>query len=166
MIILPTMNLYQFKSENSLNDWLLVDDIVMGGSSCGNLKLSEAEIAVFEGDISLENNGGFSMIQHFFPKIEVKDYSKVLIRLKGDGKSYQFRVKSSSKDYFSYVKPFETNGSWQTIEIHFEEMYPVFRGRKLRKPNFAGLSMEMIAFLIGNKKAESFRLEISSIDLE
>ncbi|GAA4281500.1 CIA30 family protein [Gaetbulibacter aestuarii] len=166
MILLPTMNLYQFNSNNSPLDWLLVDDIVMGGNSCGNFSVNEAEIGVFEGEISLENNGGFSMMQHFFPKIQVKDFRKVLIRLKGDGKTYQFRVKSTSKDYFSYIKPFTTSGHWETIEIPFEEMYPVFRGRKLHKPNYAGLSMEMIAFLFGNKKEESFRLEISSIDLE
>lgn len=166
MIVLPAMNLYHFNSNNSPLDWLLVDDIVMGGNSCGNFSVNDAEHGVFEGEISLENNGGFSMMQHFFPKIEVQDFSKVLIRLKGDGKTYQFRVKSSSKDYFSYIKPFNTSGLWETIEIPFKDMYPVFRGRKLRKPNYAGLSMEMIAFLFGNKKEESFRLEIASIALE
>ena len=45
-------------------------------------------------------------------------------------------------------------------------MYPVFRGRKLTSENYSGQQMEMIAFLIGNKKAEAFKLEIESIELK
>ena len=166
MITLPAMNLYHFNLESNLSKWLVVDDVVMGGQSSGNIELNDDGNAVFEGEISLENNGGFSMVEHFFPKKSVKPYSKVLIRLKGDGKTYQFRVKSSSRDYFSYVKPFKTSGHWETIAIPFKDLYPAFRGRVLRKPNFAGFNMEMIAFFIGNKKEESFRLEIDRIDLE
>ena len=166
MILLPTMNLYHFKTESDLSQWLIVDDVVMGGDSSGNIFLNESGNAVFEGTISLDHNGGFSMVEHFFPKTHVKPYSKTIIRLKGDGKTYQFRVKSSNRDYFSYVYSFKTSGSWESIEIPFQDMYPAFRGRKLRKPNFAGFNMEMIAFFIGNKKEESFRLEIEKIYLE
>ena len=45
-------------------------------------------------------------------------------------------------------------------------MYPAFRGRKLNAENYPGKQMEMMAFLIGNKKAESFQLEIESIELK
>ena len=45
-------------------------------------------------------------------------------------------------------------------------MYPAFRGRKLNIGNYPGKQMEMIAFLIGNKNAESFILEIDSIILK
>jgi len=90
----------------------------------------------------------------------------VCIRLKGDGKSYQFRIKTNNSDYYSYVAPFKTSGDWETIEIPFNSMYPAFRGRKLNAENYPGKQMEMIAFLIGNKKAESFQLEIESIELK
>ena len=55
---------------------------------------------------------------------------------------------------------------WQTIEIPFSSMYPAFRGRRLNTKNYPGEQMEMIAFLIGNKKAESFNLEIDKIELK
>ena len=45
-------------------------------------------------------------------------------------------------------------------------MEPAFRGYKLDQPNFDGLQMEEIAFLIGNKKEQSFKLFIDSIILE
>jgi hypothetical protein len=90
----------------------------------------------------------------------------VVIKLKGDGKTYQFRVKSSNDDYYSYVISFETSGNWETIEISFSSMYPAFRGRKLNAVNYPGKQLEMVAFLIGNKKTEDFKLEIDSIVLK
>ena len=45
-------------------------------------------------------------------------------------------------------------------------MYASFRGYRLDIPNFKGQQMEEIAFLIGNKKEESFKLLIDSIILE
>jgi NADH dehydrogenase [ubiquinone] 1 alpha subcomplex assembly factor 1 len=44
-------------------------------------------------------------------------------------------------------------------------MYPAFRGKKLDLPNFDHNYMEEIAFLIGNKKPEKFRLLIDQIEL-
>jgi hypothetical protein len=44
-------------------------------------------------------------------------------------------------------------------------MYPQFRGRKLRMPNFNEPQLEEIGFLIANKKNEQFKLEIASIEL-
>jgi hypothetical protein len=81
------------------------------------------------------------------------------------GKTYQFRIKSYQSDYFSYVAYFQTKGNWEIIEIPFSVMYPVFRGKKLNTKNYPGNQMELFAFLIGNKKAESFQLEIEHIEL-
>jgi hypothetical protein len=47
----------------------------------------------FEGSISLENNGGFSSVRYRFQKIQVKEYTSIVIKLQGDGKD-QFRIKS------------------------------------------------------------------------
>ena len=45
-------------------------------------------------------------------------------------------------------------------------MYPAFRGRKLSIGNFSSKNIEEIAFLIGNKKEEHFKLEIDKIYLQ
>lgn len=160
------MTLFNFNSKSNISNWRIVDDVVMGGQSNGNFTINEAGNGLFHGKVSLENNGGFSMVQYRFDTKDVSNYSKVLIKLKGDGKAYQFRVKSDSNDAHSYIYPFETNGEWQTIEVPFNTMYPTFRGRKLNTGNYTGKQMELIAFLIGNKKAESFILEIDSIVLK
>ena len=161
-----TMTLFDFKSESDIANWKIVDDRVMGGRSIGSFTLSKCELGVFEGDVSLENNGGFSMVQYSFEVKKVDAYSKVCIKLKGDKKTYQFRVKTSASDSHSYVTAFDTNGDWQTIEIPFEALSPAFRGRTLDMANYPGEQLEMIAFLIGNKKVESFKLEIETIVLK
>src|SRR5690606_21985290 len=121
---------------------------------------------VFEGVVSLDNNGGFSSVRYRFPKIAVKGYTKMSIKLKGDGKNYQFRIKANSGDYHSYIAPFSTSGEWQEIEISLKDLYPSFRGRTLDQPNFSNQSFEEITFLIGNKKNENFKLLIDKIELK
>ena len=79
-----------------------LDDVVMGGRSSGAFSLNADGFGVFQGDVSLENNGGFSSVRYRFQTIGIKGCTRVVIRLKGDGKKYQFRIKSNSADYYSY----------------------------------------------------------------
>ena len=105
-------------------------------------------------------------MRYAFPeKKSVKGYSKVITRLKGDGKNYQFRIKHKASDYQSYISEFTTTGNWQTVEIRLSDMYPTFRGRKLNIPDFSADFIEEIRFLIGNKKPQEFELLIDKIAL-
>ncbi len=158
--------IYDFDEKSDIQNWIIVDDVVMGGKSSGSFKLNADGFGVFEGRISLDNNGGFSSVRYRFEKIETKKYTKISIKLRGDGKEYQFRIKSNSGDSYSYIAPFSTSGEWQEIEIQLKEMYPSFRGRRLDQPNFSNGSIEEIAFLIGNKKREEFKLLIDKIELK
>lgn len=156
--------LYDFNSNSTKSDWQVVDDVVMGGRSDGAFSINEAGNGIFQGKVSLENNGGFSSLRHSL-NAKVGNHTKVRITLKGDGKGYQFRIKSSPYDRHSYISEFQTTGDWQEVVIPLSSMYPAFRGRKLTIPNFNSDQISELAFLIGNKKPESFRLEISKIEL-
>ena len=158
--------LFNFSKDRNISAWKIVDDVVMGGRSNGSFKLNENGNGLFYGEISLKNNGGFSSVRYSFNKIDISAYTKVVLRIKGDGKEYQFRVKDDNSQYYSFIKKFDTTGDWQTIEIPFEEMYPAFRGRKLNIQNFSSTTLAQIAFLIGNKKEEVFQLEIDQIYLQ
>ena len=160
------LSLYDFSKGKSSSTWSIVDDGVMGGMSRGNFYVNEEGNGVFEGYVSLENYGGFSSVRHRFPTRKVEQYSTIKIRLKGDGKRYQFRVKSDRGDRHSYIYYFMTNGEWQDVEIPMNAMVPMFRGRKMNMVNYPGDVMEEVAILIANKKAENFRLEIDRITLE
>ena len=158
--------IFDFNQKSDLKNWVIVDDVVMGGKSSGSFGLSPQGHGVFKGFISLDNNGGFSSVRYKFERKLLKKFTKIVLRIKGDGKKYQFRIKSNSGDYYSYVSTFSTNRDWQEIRIPLQDMYPSFRGRKLDKPNFSEDYIEEIAFLIGNKNEERFQLLIDKIELK
>lgn len=160
------MTIFDFNENSSLTNWNIVDDVVMGGRSDGNFRINNDGHGEFFGKVSIENNGGFSSIRYNFKKIDSHNYSKFVLRLKGDGKNYQFRVKDNTYNRYSYISEFKTTGEWQTIEIPYNKMYASFRGYRLDIPNFKGDQMQEIAFLISNKKQEEFRLFIDSISIE
>lgn len=163
----PTsMTLFDFNSKTNLKNWTVVNDGVMGGLSKGTIKINENGHALFSGNVLLENNGGFSSVRHSLPKTDVSSHQKIVLRVKGDGKIYQFRVKTNSSDFYSYTYSFKTSGKWETIEIPFSEMVPSFRGRRVNLPNYPGEILEEIAFLIGNGKQEVFALEIDKIEVQ
>jgi NADH dehydrogenase [ubiquinone] 1 alpha subcomplex assembly factor 1 len=158
--------IFEFNKKSDLKNWVIIDDVVMGGRSSGSFGLSPQGHGVFRGSISLDNNGGFSSVRHKFERKLIRDFTKIVLKIKGDKKKYQFRIKSNSGDYYSYISTFSTNGDWQEIQINLKDMYPSFRGRKLAKPNFSEDYIEEIVFLIGNKNEENFELQIDKIALE
>jgi hypothetical protein len=157
--------IFDFNKQADIQDWIVVDDVVMGGRSSGTFALNDDGFGVFEGNVSLENNGGFSSVRYRFDKIAVEDFTKIVLRLKGDGKTYQFRIKDEVTTRYSYIASFPTSGAWQEIAIPLNTMYPAFRGNKLDQPNFSHDYIEEVAFLIGNKRAERFRLLIDKIEI-
>ncbi len=157
--------IFDFSNKSDIKNWKIINDRVMGGESMGSIGLNSDGHGIFKGEISLANNGGFSLLRYNSKRIKINDYTKVILKIKGDSKNYQFRLKSKSTSYYSYIKSFSTNGKWQEIEILLSDMYPSFRGRKLDKPNFSEDYIEEIAFLIGNKSNESFELLIDEVRL-
>ena len=163
---LTSQVIFQFNKQANIENWKTVDDVVMGGKSSGSFYVNPEGYGTFQGYVSLENNGGFSSVRYRSGKIELKKHKKISIKLKGDGKKYQFRIKTNEGDYFSYITTFSTSGEWEEIEISLKDMYPTCRGRKLDKANFSDDSFEEIRFLIGNKKKESYKLLIDRIELK
>jgi len=155
--------IYNFKNSGTLQNWTVVDDGVMGGLSKGNIKLGKSGNVIYFGNVSTDNNGGFSSLRYQFKLRDVSSYESVSLRIKGDGKSYQFRIKSKKGQYYSYVSKFNSSCEWETVVIAFNDFIPQFRGKVLDITNFEGETMEEIAFLVGNKVKESFQLEIESI---
>ena len=157
---------FDFTKNSSISEWIIVDDVVMGGQSQGKFTLDESGNGVFSGTVSTANNGGFSSVRFQFNKINANSNSKIVVRLKGDGNVYQLRIKDKVTTYFSYINTFQTNGEWQTVSINMKDMYPSFRGRDLDLPSYNSLAFEELVFLIGNKKNEAFQLLIDKIELQ
>jgi hypothetical protein len=165
-LVMNPIVLVDFNSKSIIGDWNIVNDVVMGGRSNSNFVVDSEGNGRFTGTVSLENNGGFCSVQHYLQSKSLENKKVFSIRLKGDGKKYQFRVKSNRNNYYSYVYSFQTSKKWEVIEIPIAEMYASFRGNNLNIPNYNGAKIEEIAFLIANYKEESFELLIDKIEVK
>jgi len=145
--------------------WRTINDGVMGGLSSSRFRIAKG-LAVFEGNVSLENNGGFASVQSAPGKHDLSDAEGILIRVLGDGKRYAFRMRTTGAfDGISYEARFKTvAGEWKTVELPFKAFRPVFRGRLAR--DAAPLEPKLIktfGILISDKQVGKFRLEIDWI---
>jgi monofunctional biosynthetic peptidoglycan transglycosylase len=138
----------------------------VGLNAQSEIVLSDSNTAIFQGTVSLENNGGFSLIRTSPRFYKLGGYRGIILRLKGDGKKYQFRLRMNDRfDGISYRYQFKTDiNKWIIIRVPFNECVPVFRGRILDNvepinPN----KIQQIGFLIADKQAGPFKLEIDWI---
>lgn len=147
-------------------NWIITNDDVMGGVSTSSMKLNTDKQLVFSGTVSLDNNGGFAMTR--LPTAINFDTTKknLIIKLKGDGKNYQFRIKAKKDQRFWYVQSFETTNKLEEIVLPLHNFYASFRGYSLNEDNFSATSITEIAILIGNKKNEKFNVSIEKITLK
>jgi hypothetical protein len=125
-----------FDFTNPSNDlkeiWGALDDVVMGGVSASNLRLSDNR-AIFTGIVSTDNNGGFASIRtrNFTPPLDLANYEGIQLRVIGDGKRYKFITRCEGKwDGIGYCYSFDTIYNFPTtINIPFADLIPVFRAK-------------------------------------
>ncbi|PSF37211.1 NADH:ubiquinone oxidoreductase [Aphanothece hegewaldii CCALA 016] len=119
-------------NENMRSLWGAVDDVVMGGVSESNLRFVR-ERAIFSGNVSIANNGGFASVRtrNFNPPLDLSNYEGIQLRIEGDGKRYKFITRCEGKwDGLSYCYSFDTIYNFpQTLQIPFKELIPVFRAK-------------------------------------
>lgn len=166
MLVNTETIIFDFGQDANVNKWYQTNDNVMGGVSNSKMTIDENGNGVFSGNVSLENYGGFAMTRLPLNLKINQNQNKVILYLKGDGKMYQFRLKSDASQSYWFVHSFQTTNEYQIIEIPLNDFYPSYRGRKLNMENFSSDTLKEIAILIGNKKNESFELAIDKITLQ
>jgi monofunctional biosynthetic peptidoglycan transglycosylase len=147
-------------------DWAIVNDGVMGGLSSSEFVDSGAGFAVFRGELSLENNGGFASVRGTVPTGAMEQHSGLALRVRGDGRSYQVRLRTNRQfDGVAYMAEFQTRaGAWQTIEIPFSAFEATYRGMKPRgAPELVPGEVRQLGLLIGDKVEGPFRLDVEWI---
>lgn len=158
--VLQTINL-----KNQLT-WRIINDGVMGGISSSKIELLPNEKWQFSGTVSLENNGGFASIRGILMDNPTQSFSKIKIRLKGDGKKYSFRIRTADNfDGVAYKNDFATKGEeWEEIILSLADFIPTRRGRQLQNiPAITPTKISQIGFLISDKQKGTFTLLLDSI---
>ncbi|MFK7852346.1 MAG: CIA30 family protein, partial [Akkermansiaceae bacterium] len=148
-------------------DWRVVNDGVMGGLSKGQLNVSKDGILNFKGNLSLENNGGFSSIRTEKVSMDFSDADGFKARVKGDGRTYQLRFNTDARFRgmeVSFMAEFPTKkDSWTEVEIPFSDFTGSFRGMKLRKETFDPSKISRVGLLLADKKSGPFELNVDWI---
>jgi uncharacterized protein YbjT (DUF2867 family) len=157
--------------------WGAVDDVVMGGVSQSNIRLTEQN-AIFVGVVSTDNNGGFASVRtrNFDTPLDLSDYAGIELKVTGDGKRYKFITRCEGKwDGVGYCHSFDTVYNYPTtIRIPFQDLIPVFRAKTVSDAGQIDASQIYSMQLMLSKfeydgelnpkfEAGSFALEIESI---
>ena len=158
--------LIEFSDTVEASYWIAINDEVMGGISQSRIELSPTATAIFSGQLSLENNGGFASIRRRADNYNLDGCTGVILKVKGDGRTYQFRVKTDDLyDGIAYRTLFVTDvHHWQTITLPFDSFCASFRGRPVPEaPVLRPKQIRQIGFLLADKQQGSFHLEIAWI---
>ena len=119
-------------SDEIKNIWGALDDVVMGGVSSSSFQIRE-NTAVFTGNVSTANSGGFASVRtkNFSPLVDLSGYQGVKLRVKGDGQRYKIFIRTESTwDGVGYSYSFDTvANNWLDIQIPFTDLVPVFRAK-------------------------------------
>jgi len=151
-------------SESGL--WRSVNDGVMGGLSRGSLRIDAAGVGIFEGEVSLENNGGFASVRATIGPRDLSAWEGLRLRARGDGRAYRLRLHNNAgMDGIAYQAEFDTQpGQWQTIDLPFAAFRPTFRGRvPPAAPPLDTGRIEQVGLMIADGQQGSFRLQIDWI---
>lgn len=93
-----SMLLFDFTDPRAVDAWRAIDDRVMGGVSRSSLRHDLAGHAVFEGEVSLEQNGGFASVRSSPDVRGQPGATTCLIEVRGGGK--QFKLSLLTDDGF------------------------------------------------------------------
>jgi hypothetical protein len=136
--------IFNFQDSTPLGPiWGALDDVVMGGVSASAFQKSP-EGAIFSGDVSTANSGGFASVRtrNFEPPLNLVGSAGLSLRVKGDGKRYKILIRDEdSWDSVAYACSFDTQKYvWETIHIPFAHLVPVFRAKTVKNGPSLNLS--------------------------
>ncbi len=160
--------LFDFTDPSAANAWHAIDDRVMGGISRSTLRHDPAGHAVFEGNVSLEQNGGFASVRSSPGDRGLPGAQACLIELRGDNK--QFKLSLLTDDGFdspNYQASFASKGTdWQTLHVPLADFRASFRGREVTDaPPLAPARIRQVGLMIAARQAGPFELHIRRICL-
>ncbi len=147
-----------------LNNWSIVNDDVMGGVSTSYLSLNDENNLIFNGNLSLKNNGGFASSRMVITKKTLAGIKSIKIRFKGDGNTYKLRLNQNNRRV-SYSCDFKSvKDKWDEVNISIKDFKPTWRGYTYN--DYPPVDLDKINSLglqISDKQEGLFQLEIKYI---
>eukprot|EP00894_Picocystis_sp_ML_P005065 jgi/Pico_ML_1/55582/g1249.t1 len=133
--------LLPLESEEDLQQWERLDDVIMGGSSASGWTWSLATrderrkqggSAVWSGTL-ITQGGGFCGTRTRALAAQAKECDGIALRVRGDGKRYKVNVKTQAnadRSESTYQAAFDTvEGEWIDVRLPWECFVPVRKSR-------------------------------------
>ena len=86
--------LFLFDRPEAVAAWSAIDDRVMGGVSRSALRFDPAGHAVFCGQVSPDNNGGFASVRASVSTPVTTDIDAIELLVRGDGHRYKLNLRT------------------------------------------------------------------------
>lgn len=163
------MKLIDFSARESIERWSPINDAVMGGISESRLHFDPAGHAVFSGNVSFANNGGFASVRCIPTPLGAPGVTAFLLEVMGDGKQYKFNLRTDDTfDGVNYQCRFQpTAGIWTTCRLPSADFLPTWRGKPVPDaPPFNPAHLRQVGFMIAGRQEGGFSLAIRGISVE
>jgi len=156
--------LFDFGSD--AKGWPSVNDNVMGGISRGGSRLSGNGTVLFLGELSLDNNGGFSTVRSPEQDLDLSGWDGLLLRVRGDGRTYNLSALRNDRrnELNFFQQPFETVAEeWIEVRVPFDQLAHRVMGWVRPNSRIAPAEIRSLSFGISDKSTLPFALEIDWI---
>jgi hypothetical protein len=158
--------LFDFSNQDETSDWFNQNDTVMGGVSDSTTTWVDGQL-VFSGNLSLDNNGGFTStfgpVNDQLPTL-MSGAEAIVVTARGDGKTYLMQIRNY--DNTRYIQRFTT-----VADVEQDYVLPLadFESVDWRLsviPNAAPIdtaTIGQLGFYLLDKQVGPFEIAISSI---
>jgi hypothetical protein len=167
-----SQTLFDFADPNTAARWFATDDRVMGGVSRSRMRADATGAAVFEGVMSLEQNGGFASVraESVAPALALSaKATHYVVDVRGDGKRYKLILRMAGRaSQVSYQATFQTEKDvWTTIALPVKDFEASFRGRRVvNAPSLDPALVDQVGLMISDKQDGAFQLAIRRIAID
>ena len=161
--------LFEFSGADSAKEWQTVNDGVMGGVSDGRFKIIDAKTMEFFGTLSLANNGGFASVRTKPKNLGIEQGDTLVAKVRGDGREYMLNLyPNRQRVAYSYRAAIQTKkDQWIEVKIPLDTFEATSFGRIVTNAGAVKpAEINSIGFMLGDKKAGPFKLEIEWIKVE
>lgn len=160
--------LFDFTEPSTGAAWQPIDDRVMGGVSRSQMRHDPTGHAVFEGDVSLERNGGFASVRSSPGDRGLADAQVCRIEVRGDPRQFKLSLLTDDGfDSLNYQTGFTPmRNDWQTLDLPLAAFRATFRGREVQgAPPLDPARIRQVGLMFAARQAGHFALDIRRIVL-
>lgn len=149
--------------EDELRRWSIVNDGVMGGRSSAEAMVAESVLTI-TGEI-VTDGGGFSSIRLALAEPLGDDVTRLLLRLRTDGRTYELLVSDAVAGRDRRVShqaliPAVGGDDWEEVEVAIDDLESSIFGRPVDvEPFDPGTAVE-VGIILADGSDGPFRLEL------